>query len=202
MLWRIFCKVCTNVHSDSKMNSFDLKVIGQRSRTLQPHVHPLLELSISGVTWGKFFYIWYKRQFGLKDELIWFWRSKVRHCDLVYCEHNISRTPWGSFFKCGTNVNFDSRKNGLDFGGQRSKSLWPKILWAQYFKNAFRDYCQIWHKVTLGLEGEPIRLWRSKVRGQCDKNHSRPSSWPTTVLSLVLCLTETFYCRAVILVCS
>lgn len=36
-------------------------------------------------------------------------------------ERHISRTPPGNFFKFRTDVQLDSRTNGLDFGGPRSK---------------------------------------------------------------------------------
>ena len=39
------------------------------------------------------------------------------------CEHDISKPPWGSFFKFGINNHLDSRRNWLDCGGQRSRRL-------------------------------------------------------------------------------
>lgn len=46
-------------------------------------------------------------------------------CLSQYCECYISRMPWGTFFKFGTNTHNDSRMNWLKLGGQRSRSLWP-----------------------------------------------------------------------------
>ena len=42
-------------------------------------------------------------------------------------ERIISGMPWRNFFKFGINVLLDSRMNWLDFGGQRSRSLWPHV---------------------------------------------------------------------------
>ena len=41
-------------------------------------------------------------------------------------EHDTSGTPSGNLFKFDSNVHLDSRIGWLDFGGQRSRSLWPR----------------------------------------------------------------------------
>ena len=40
---------------------------------------------------------------------------------LSSCEHNISRSPQGKFFKFGQNIPSDSKMNWFDFCGRRSK---------------------------------------------------------------------------------
>ena len=48
------------------------------------------------------------------------------HCDVAHCDSSISGWPLGSVFKFGTNDNFDSSINWLNYGSQRSKSQWPQ----------------------------------------------------------------------------
>lgn len=47
-------------------------------------------------------------------------------CPSHSCERDISKTPWGNFFKFGANVHLDSSMNWFDFGGQWVKGHWDR----------------------------------------------------------------------------
>ena len=59
----------------------------------------------------------------------------------------MSRIPWGTFFKFGTNVYLDSQMNWL-----RCCDLDIFTLWRRFLKNPSRDYLQIKVKGSLGLK--------------------------------------------------
>lgn len=74
--------------------------------------------------------------------------------------HNISRSPWGTFFKVGTIVYLDSRMNRLDFRGEKSISLWIPTPVNTFFNFGRNVYCS---------SSSPIdNNWVSKGPGQCD----------------------------------
>ncbi len=122
----IFFRICTNVHSDSQMSWLDFG--GQRSRSLWPHVHPLLVNSLSQECLEEIFS-------QSVQTLTWTegWTGSILevkgqgYCNLKSCELKISRMYSGIFVRFGTNIHLHSRVNWLDFGGQRS--LWPYIFW-------------------------------------------------------------------------
>ncbi len=67
---------------------------------------------------------------------------------ILFCKCNISRTPWGNFFKFGTKVHCDSRMTCLDFGGHRSKGKVTAArclyLACKYFRNALTEFVPVW----------------------------------------------------------
>ena len=65
-------------------------------------------------------------------------------------ECDILLTPWGNIFKCGINFHLNSRINWLDFGGQRSMSLWPHVCPILVETISQERLEGIWHKHPLG----------------------------------------------------
>ena len=67
------------------------------------------ERDISWTLSGVFIQWLHKCPLWLKDDLIQFWRSKVKgHSNPPVSWTDISRTPWGIFIKSGTNPHLDS----------------------------------------------------------------------------------------------
>ena len=48
------------------------------------------------------------------------------------------------------------------------------FLWTRYLKKALRGFLTIWYKNSLGLMHEAIRIWLSKVKGQCCGDLTNP----------------------------
>lgn len=63
---------------------------------------------------------------------------------------NISRTPWRNLFKSGINVHLYSKINWLDFGSERSWSLWLHVRPILFMSCPFLINTQyIWFTYTL-----------------------------------------------------
>lgn len=90
---RHFIKLCTNFHSESRMNWCNF--------------HPLLVNMISQEHEEIYF------------KLCTFWRTWVKgHCEFKSCELGISSVNQGILIKSGTDPHLDLKANWLGFGGQ------------------------------------------------------------------------------------
>lgn len=69
------------------------------------------------------------------------------------CEHNISATPGGNFFKFGTHTLLDSRMNSFEFGGQRSVTLTSGLL---HLQSALRKFLKFGTKCFASTELQVI----------------------------------------------
>ena len=87
-------------------------------------------------------------------------------CPSVYSSHSFvhdgSRTPWGTFFKCGTNVHWDSI--WLEFSGQKPRLLDPSFLWTWYIEKTRREFNFILKYELISLDGQrSASLWPHKT---------------------------------------
>ena len=100
------------------------------------------------------------------------------------CEHDISRTPWGNFFKFATNAHVDWQMKWLVFCCQRLSSPWPYKThywscrhnisgrpWESPFKFHTNVQLESWMN-WLDLGG-----WRSKVKVTVASQNGVLVSW-------------------------
>lgn len=118
--------LCTNIYIHSRINWFDFGAPRSMVTATSQFVNATSQECLNGISSNLV------HRSSRSDTIL-----EVRgqgHFEVAHCESSISRLPWGSFFKFGTNDNFDSSINWLNYGSQRSKSHWTQILWGQYFK--------------------------------------------------------------------
>lgn len=98
---------------------------------------------------------------------LWVVRPYISHS----CGRDISRMSWGTVFKFGTNVFFDSRTNSLDFGGERSHWLCPQVYPVDPSHSCDITemplgffFFQICHICPCGFSDQLFRFWWLKVK--------------------------------------
>ena len=89
---------------------------------------------------------------------------------------DIFRKLWQNFFKLGTNVHWDSRRNWLDFDSPRSRPLWPhvcpKVVNTNYAGTPGGKFCGTNNHLDSKMNWlTRFRPSKFKLQGQCDLGH-------------------------------